>query len=209
MIKTLENGKNNIKAKKAIILFFLFIFLLIVIFLLLAIYTSKLQLEIVNLHIDTKLPKGKKINNDSKINVQISIFNKIKIINKDIKNIKFKNKEMDIKILKNKDMKIDYKELIQKIQIEKINLTIHIGTENAAFTAILVGILAAILGIIIKKPKYEIIPNYSGENFMKIHLNGIFTINLMHYIYSLILNRKRRDENGRTSNRKSYANCYE
>ena len=81
--------------------------------------------------------------------------------------------------------------------------------EEGCKALILVGMISSVLGIIIKRPKYEIIPIYTGENLINLKLDGIFTIYLMHYIYSLILNRKRRDENGRTSNRKSYANCYE
>ena len=214
MIKNLRKGKNNIKAKRAIILFFLFIF--IITFIIIAIHTSKVGIEIINLQINTQLPKNQKINKDSRIYVYLLLFNYFKLFKKEIreinfKNIKLQNKDIDIKFLKNKDFKINYKELLKniKIEIKKINLSLKIGTENAALTAILVGMIASVLGIIIKRPKYEIIPIYTGENLINLKLDGIFTIYLMHYIYSLILNRKRRDENERTSNRKSYDNCYE
>ena len=193
-----------------------FLFILISIFIILTIHTSKIGIEVINLKINTQLPKSQKINKDSKIYVYLLLFNHLKLLKKDIKdvnfkNIKLQNKNIDIKFLKNKDFKIDYKELIRniKIEIKSINLKIKIGTENAAVTAILVGIIASILGIIIKKPKYEIIPMYLSENFINLQLDGIFTIYLMHYIYSLIFNKKRRDDNERTSNRKSYDNCYE
>ena len=214
MIKNLRKGKNNIKAKRAIILFFLFIF--IIIFIIIAIHTSKVGIEIINLQINTQFSKEQKINKDSRIYVYLLLFNYFKLFKKEIreinfKNIKLQNKDIDIKFLKNKDFKINYKELLKniKIEIKKINLSLKIGTENAALTAILVGMIASVLGIIIKRPKYEIIPIYTGENLINLKLDGIFTIYLMHYIYSLILNRKRRDENWRTSNRKSYDNCYE
>ena len=212
MIKNLRKGKNNIKAKRAIILFFLFIF--IITFIIIAIHTSKVGIEIINLQINTQLPKNQKINKDSRIYVYLLLFNYFKLFKKEIReinfrNIKLQNRDIDIKFLKNKDFKINYKELLKKIEIKKINLSLKIGTENAALTAILVGMIASVLGIIIKRPKYEIIPIYTGENLINLKLDGIFTIYLMHYIYSLILNRKRRDENERTSNRKSYDNCYE
>ena len=60
--------------------------------------------------------------------------------------------------------------------------------QKAGITAILVGILAGILGIIIKKPRYQILPIYANRNLLKINLNGIFTIYLMHYIYKIIKN---------------------
>ena len=92
--------------------------------------------------------------------------------------------------IKNKDIKINYLELIQNINIDikNIDLNVNIGTEDAGITAILVGILAGILGIIIKKPKYQILPIYANRNLLKINLNGIFTIYLMHYIYKFIKN---------------------
>ena len=195
-------------------MFFLFIF--IIIFIIIAIHTSKVGIEIINLQINTQFSKEQKINKDSRIYVYLLLFNYFKLFKKEIreinfKNIKLQNKDIDIKFLKNKDFKINYKELLKniKIEIKKINLSLKIGTENAALTAILVGMIASVLGIIIKRPKYEIIPIYTGENLINMKLDGIFTIYLMHYIYSLILNRKRRDENERTSNRKSYDNCYE
>ncbi len=195
-------------------MFFLFIF--IIIFIIIAIHTSKVGIEIINLQINTQFSKEQKINKDSRIYVYLLLFNYFKLFKKEIreinfKNIKLQNKDIDIKFLKNKDFKINYKELLKniKIEIKRINLSLKIGTENAALTAILVGMISSVLGIIIKRPKYEIIPIYTGENLINLKLDGIFTIYLMHYIYSLILNRKRRDENERTSNRKSYDNCYE
>ena len=132
----------------------------------------------------------------SKIYVYILIFGKIKILKKDIKKInfdklKFQNKDIDIKILKNKDLKIDYKELIKNIDInvKSIDLYAQIGTEDAALTAILVGTLSGIIGTILRKPKYQIVPIYTNKNLLKIRLDGIFTIYLMHYIYSLIFKR--------------------
>jgi len=185
-------GKNNIRAKRAIILFFLFIFIILLI-LGLAIHTSRLVIEVENLRIDTELPKGEKINKDSKIILYLLIFRKFKLFKNDVRkadgqNIKFLKKDLDIKLLKNKDLKIDYKEIIKKpnIYIEKIDLDLQVGTQDAALTAILTSVLAAGLGMIIRKPQYQIIPVYANRNFLKIKLDGIFSIDLMQYIYKLI-----------------------
>lgn len=62
----------------------------------------------------------------------------------------------------------------------------QLGTEDAALTAILTGIISAGLGVILRKPKYEVIPIYSDKNFLKIKLDGIFSVHLMQYIYKLI-----------------------
>lgn len=173
-----------------IILFFLFILVIFTI-LMIAIHTSKIGIDIENLIIDTDAEE--KINEDGKIYVYLLLFNKIKLFRKNVRNIpmkdvKFETSDFDIKIFKNKDIKINYLELIQNINIDikNIDLNVNIGTEDAGITAILVGILAGILGIIIKKPRYQILPIYANRNLLKINLNGIFTIYLIHYIYKFI-----------------------
>lgn len=173
-------------------MFFLFILVIFTI-LIIAIHTSKIGIDIKNLIIDTGAEE--KINEDGKIYVYLLLFNKIKLFRKNVRNIpmkdvKFETSDFDIKIFKNKDIKINYLELIQNINIDikNIDLNVNIGTEDAGITAILVGILAGILGIIIKKPRYQILPIYANRNLLKINLNGIFTIYLMHYIYKFIKN---------------------
>lgn len=171
-------------------MFFLFILVTFTI-LIIAIHTSKIGIDIENLIINTEA--NEKINKEGKIYVYVLLFNKIKLFRKNVRNIpmkdvKFEGSDFDIKIFKSKDIKINYLELIQNINIDirKIDLDVQIGTEDAGITAILVGILAGILGIIIKKPKYQILPIYANKNLLKINLNGIFTIYLMHYIYKFI-----------------------
>ena len=171
-------------------MFFLFILVIFTI-LIIVIHTSKIGIDIKNLIIDTDAEE--KINEDGKIYVYLLLFNKIKLFRKNVRNIpmkdvKFETSDFDIKIFKNKDIKINYLELIQNINIDikNIDLNVKIGTEDAGVTAILVGIFAGILGIIIKKPKYQILPIYANRNLLKINLNGIFTIYLMHYIYKFI-----------------------
>lgn len=173
-------------------MFFLFILVIFTI-LIIAIHTSKIGIDIKNLIIDTDAEE--KINEDGKIYVYLLLFNKIKLFRKNVRNIpmkdvKFETSDFDIKIFKNKDIKINYLELIQNINIDikNIDLNVNIGTEDAGITAILVGILAGTLGMIIKKPKYQILPIYANRNLLKINLNGIFTIYLMHYIYKFIKN---------------------
>ena len=191
----MRNGKNNIRAKRAIILFFLFILIILLVICIIA-YTSKIGIEIENLEIDTEKPSGKKINKDCKIYIFFQILGKIKLFKKNIKhigipNVKFQNKDIDIKFLKERDLKIDYKEILKNIEVyfEKIDLYIQIGTEDAALTAILTGIIASFLSIIIRKPRYEIKPRYINKNFLKIKLDCIFSVHLMQYIYKIILKK--------------------
>ena len=64
-------------------MFFLFI-LLILLILGVAIYTSRVGVEIQNLIIDTENSKGEKVNKDSKIYIYLLIFNKFKLYNSSI-----------------------------------------------------------------------------------------------------------------------------
>ena len=178
-------------------MFFLFILISLII-LGIAIYTSRIGVEIENLQIDTQQPKGQKINKESRIYIYLLIFNKIKLYKKDIRNmdkqnIKFQKKDIDIKFFKDRDIKLDYKQLLEKIDIyfEKIDLNIQLSTEDAVLTAILTGIISAGLGIILKKPKYEVIPIFSNKNFLKLKLDCIFSVHLMQYIYKLMSNKIR------------------
>lgn len=194
-IKKWKKGKNNIIAKRAIILFFLFI-IFIFVFLGYLIHTSKIGIEIDNFIFDSE--KQEKINKDSKIYVYLLLLNKIKVFKKNIKEIDFskiklENKDIDIHFLKNKDLKINYLELWKNIDIDvkNIDLQLQIGTQDAGLTAILTGIISALLGIILRKPKYEVIPIYSNNNVLKIKLKCIISIYLMQYIYSFIFKKEK------------------
>ena len=176
--------------KEMIILFFLFI-LIIIIFLFIAIYTSKIRIEIKNLIFNTEAEK--KLDKNSKINASILIFNKFKLFNKDIK---FEKQDIDIPFLKKNDIKIDYLELFHSINIDivKFDLIANIGTEDAGLTALVVGLVSAILGIIIKKPNFQINPVYLNKNLLEIKFNGIFNVDLIHYIYKLLKNTIKREK---------------
>ncbi len=176
-------------------LFFSFILVIIIIVTVIAIHTSRIGIEINNLIINTEKPKGQKVNKDSKIYVYLLIFKKIKLFKKDVKKMKQpkvrlenQNIDLDVKILKDRELKINYKDLLQNIDIDvkKINLNAQIGTQDAALTAILVGFLSAILGITLKKPKYQVYPIYLNKNILKVKIECIISIYLMHYIYKLI-----------------------
>lgn len=160
-------------------MFFLFIliFLLIIIF---AIHTSRIEIKIENLIIDTQKEKNEKVNKDNNIIISLIIFKKVKLFKKSIKKIKSIEN-----VGKNK---INYKNLLQnlKIDIKQIDLQIQLGTQDSALTAILTGIISGLLGTILRKPKYEVIPIYSDKNFLKIRLDCIISVYLMQYIYKLI-----------------------
>ena len=196
--------------KEAIVLFFI---LFIIILFAIIIWNSRLQLKIYNLDFSTA--RKERVSKDFEIYLGIVIFKKVEILRINLK--KIKNKKMNLGTVLEKAQKLEGKNNKQEMVIElikglkdfdfeivKADLKVKIGLQDATLTAISVGIIASILGIILKKQKFEILPVYQDKNILNIKLNGIFRVNLIHYIYKTIL--KGRDKNERkSSDRKSYA----
>lgn len=129
--------------------------------------------------------------------------------------LKFKlNKEKLKKIISNNKSKIklevnDFKEIIKKIEIPKLNINAKFGTGEPNSTAFFVAIVSSIIGIAlarkIENPRYTIEPVYGDMNYIFLSINCIFKIKLVHIINIFIkLKRKEYQKYGRTSNRRSY-----
>jgi hypothetical protein len=129
--------------------------------------------------------------------------------------LKFKlNKEKLKKIISNNKSKIklevnDFKEIIKKIEIPKLNINAKFGTGEPNSTAFFVAIVSSIIGIAlarkIENPRYTIEPVYGDMNYIFLSINCIFEIKLVHIINIFIkLKRKEYQKDGRTPNRRSY-----
>jgi hypothetical protein len=187
--------------------------LLFLILLGVTVWNSKLEVKIYNLDISTE--RVEILKKDFKIYIGIIIFNRIEIFKTDIK--KIKSKKINFGAVLERAQKLEQKSNKQeflvglikslknfRFEIQKANLKVGIGTEDAALTAIVVGTIVSILGLILKKQKFEVLPIYQDKNILNIKLNCIFRINLIHYIYKTIM--KGRDKNERkSSNRRTYA----
>ena len=194
-------------------MFFLFFIILLVIIVL----NSKLQIKIYNLDISTD--RREKIKQDFEIYLEIITFNKIRIFKINAK--KLQSKKINLNSVLEKARKYEQstnkEEIIKnaikslkdlELKIIKANIQIELGTEDAAVTAILVGMISGLLGIMLKKQKFEVLPIYQEKNIVNIKLNCIFRVNIIHYIYKTIL--KGRDKNERkSSDRRTYAYSYE
>ena len=210
---------------------FLFI-LLIFLVLGLVILTSKLDIRMINLIIDSQSKKY--INDRYEIIIKLKIFGNIPILKftlnksrlrkiKQSRKMNEKVKQLEKDILQNKD-KFDrqvikgLKEFSKGIYMEKLDLEVELGTENAFLTSMFVTIFSSILSIVFsrihvreKNIVYEIKPLYRNENSIKIEISGIFQIKLIHIINTIyVLNKKGgRKNHERTSNRRSYDYSYE
>ena len=129
--------------------------------------------------------------------------------------LKFKlNKEKLKKIISNNKSKIklevnDFKEIIKKIEIPKLNINAKFGTGEPNSTAFFVAIVSSIIGIAlarkIENPRYTIEPVYGDMYYIFLSINCIFEIKLVHIINIFIkLKRKEYQKYGRTPNRRSY-----
>ncbi len=209
---------------------FLKIILIISIFLILII-TVKVEVKIQNIKYNSEKVKGERLANNYQIIIKILTLEKIPIfrlkINKSKiekinakthlkQKIKKEIQKQDIAKAIEMEKKYDLKKLIPevykniKLETENINLKIDIGTENVVLTSFIIPIISTILAFTVKR-NFEVQPIYQNKNIIKFELNGIFSVKMIHIIDTIcILKKKRRVyKNERTSNRRTYDNCYE
>ena len=200
-----------------------FIYAILIILLVLAILivlalNSKLELHISNLRISTE--ENPKVQAKYKIELGIILFEKIKIFNIDTSKMKVNKQNLGkiAKKIKEKDENYTNKKLINEViknlrnmetQIKELKLMLQFGLEDAAQTAILVGVISSIIALVlkdkVKKPnRYEVMPIYKNKNIFKLDLDCIIRINLANYIYKNIMKGREKNER-KSSNRKSYA----
>ena len=201
-----------------------FIFVLILIIVLLVF--SRIRIEVINFKFSSQTQRH--INKDYKVIIKLCILKKIPILKVNITKtklekmkIKEKIKNIDFKIIQNEN-KFDKNAIkaIKKsnININKINLNLEIGTENATLTSVIVPTISTILAILlsrkIENPKNQLFiiqPVYINQNLINIVFSGIFEMKMIHIINIIyILNRKKGvNKHERTSNRRSYDYSYE
>lgn len=223
MFKKEKNGKANIiSSKGAIILVFILVLIVLIIFLVF----SRIRIEVINFKFSSQTQRH--INKDYKVVIKLCVLKKIPILKINITKtklekmkIKEKLKNIDFKIIQNKN-RFD-KNVIKAIKksninINKINLNLEIGTENATLTSVIVPAISTILAILlsrkIENPKNQLFiiqPVYINQNLINIVFSGIFEMKMIHIINIIyILNRKKGvNKHERTSNRRSYDYSYE
>lgn len=175
---------------------------------------------------------GLKLNKDKqeKIKRRIQKLQNSKLIKKlsktSIKKIPLKlEKKLEREILFNnikplKLAKIIFKNL--KIEILKFKMNLQIGLEDVIITSSLITIISVIVPIILRLTnkyikninnyRYKILPIYGNKNALKLDLDCIINLKLVHIIniiYIIVKMKRRSDKNERTSNRRSYDYCHE
>ena len=189
---------------------------------------SKIRIQINNFSFCSQTPRH--INKDYEIIVKLYILGRIPIFKismtkPKLERIRWKDKikHIDFKALENNtNWNHNLWSVIKnlKVFIKSINLQIEIGTENAAFTSIIVPVISTVIAIVLRKKVkdfenqiFSIQPVYQNQNLVNISVSGIFEIKMSHIINIIyILNKKEKKgvkEYERTSNRRSYGYSYE
>ena len=208
-----------------VILVFLYIFMIIILLFILLIF-SKIQIKIEDFKFSSQLPKH--TNKDYKIIFKLYILSKIpifKLVITDEKikkmNMKEKFRKMETKIIEKKEfLNKNIIESIKKVElmIKNIELKIDLGTESTILTSILVPVISTVISIFINqkiqdynRQKFIVNPIFNNKNLINIEITSIFELKMIHIIDSIyVLNKKEGVENyERTSNRRTYDNCYE
>ena len=215
-----------------LVLFVLLIITLIV-------YTSKIKIVIRKLEVEKKEKTKLLLNFDIKICLifieKICIFH-LDLNNKTIQNKNItkilkkvmntelirKAEELDYKFLKeNMPKKKEVKEIITNLNpiFEKLKLEMKLDINNVIFLSFICPIISFAISIlyaaIVKnfnkdKHFFEVTPLYKNMNYIKLNLDCIITMKIVHIIhvmYNFLKKKGRRLENERTSNRRTYANC--
>ena len=189
-------------------MFFLYT-VLILIFLAILLLFSRIQIEVKNLNF-YKSNNETVVSPDYIILIKLFILKKVKILNRKITREKFENKNGFKKVQKILNFKKEYKNKYKSkknsqflqlnsikkagIKLKNINLNIDIGTENAALTAILIGIS---YGVIINLLNYffylnnnvklDINPVYRNKNELSLSFDGIFEFEFIHIVLLFLI----------------------
>lgn len=207
MYKKLKKEKNNIVARnEAMILFFLCvlfgIFLLFCIFILLLSF----EIKIKNLDFMIENINKKHVNDNFIFTLYLKLF-RIPVLKVDVTKATFRKNKVKIEInkmkqkIRQKEKKLDFKMIAQlkklKINFKSLNFVVNIGTEDAAVTALTMGVLATSIGIALrnilnlnKDNYFKVIPIYKNKNLLKMDFNCMFEIKLINIIYTILALKK-------------------
>ena len=213
------------------------VFLFILAILVIAFVTTRIKIKIDNFEFNSQKTincnNNSNINSNYKIETVFYIFNFLPIFKTNITDEKVKkmSESQNVKNMLNKqktrlfedENKIDLKDLRKlknlKIDSQKFDLRLLIGTEDAALTAFIIPVISSTVAIVLRKKfekfnenhYFEISPIFIDKNLVNIKFSGIFQVKMIHIINTIcVINKKRKgDINERTSNRRSYDYSYE
>lgn len=206
---------------------FLFIFLIILLLIILFLNLT-ISINIEKIQFTSQKIKNRHLRPDYKVTISFLLGKKLKVLSSSITKEKLEKLNLKEKIPKIETDLIQEKNLIDKeiiknfkrldLKIKKIDIKIELGTENAAYTALIVSAIGTILAIFLQRmveqyenQKFEIQPLFLNENRINVFLEGIIEIKMIHIIDTIcrLIKKRRVDKHERTSHRRSYDYSYE
>ena len=177
-------------------------------------FSINIKLEIENLKISFPKKQKKLTNTDSKVSLKVYILKKIKIAEINLKKIDLKNEKLKNKF-KGTRFNLETIVFLKKVEyiVEKLSFKFSIGLEDAAISAVTVGIIYMIISNFlrdriqnIENIDYKVKPLYDNRNILNVELDSIISIKMENIIDIITFMKKGRvNENDRSSNRRSYA----
>lgn len=227
LYKQEKNGKTNTGGKTMVLVFILLGSFIFLVTLSLIILLSTIQIKIQNLELGNKeIKQENRIKEGYEIKITFYFLEKIPIFWLHLNQHKIKQiydskafEKIDFKkIEKRMPLQKEIVSVLKALQIRYLQLRIFIGTEEAPLTSYITAFVASIIAILLphvttekqrKDCYYMVQPLYQNKNEYHIHLDSIICIKIVHIIYSMLLTKKGREKDERTSNRRSYAYRYE
>ncbi len=210
------------------VVFFIMLFFILI---LLVIVCSTIKIEIQKLRFLNN--ETDKLQYDYLMFLELRFLNHIKIVRLTLTPQKLKRLNQKVN-LKEKLQKINLKEMKKdlpqkvkqlekqlKIQLEQLHFYLEIGTKDVIITSAMIALIGSFVGILLpkwikqyrhEKYKYKIMPVYQNQNVIKLSLNCIIQVKVIHIIniiFTLVKKRKESKKHERTSNRRSYDYSYE
>lgn len=212
---------------------YVFWFILSLVFVIALIFTmlilSTIKLEVKDFIYDSTKPKSKKISH-YKIIIRLKLFNRLtwlkvkitkekitkSISNKLAKKIILKNMK---KFKENKNIEVKKIKVLKKLNIntDKLKLYIRMDTPSVTATTTTTTLIATVISIFLAKTastnnmnnyKYKIQPTFYMQNLLKICIDCIISLKIVHIINIIYILKKKRSVNKydkRTSDRRAYA----
>lgn len=119
----------------------------------------------------------------------------------------------NIKDLKVEDIK-KYLKILKKVELKQIEIKVKVGTESAPITAFIATFISLVITFLIAKnaeeSRFKVVPIYNNTNYLNLTTKCIISIKLVHIMSVIKMVKKKGGDkqNGRTFNRRTYANRY-
>ena len=183
---------------------------------------STIQFEINNFIFDSTRPKKRKVSKYRFI-IKLKLFNKLTWVKIKLNKDKIKEIKNLLKGIKdfneNKDIEIKELKVLKSLNIttEKLKLYVNFDTNNIGITTFLTAVTSTVISIFLaktaKKSKiedymYKIEPSFYMQNLLKICIDCIISLKMVHIINIIYILKKKRSVkkyDKRTSNRRAYA----